>query len=387
MFPAGLAMIVAVACASLAPMLATPKPAVAAQRPAPLVSPEVRADHKVTFRLRMPNALKVTVGLEGTNGFPMVKDENGVWSYTTSPLTPDIYGYTFNVDGTDVLDPLNPSIKPNLLYVGNMVTVTGDSPQPWEVQNVEHGVVHHHFYHSTTIGDDRDYFVYTPPGYRPNDRTRLPVLFLFHGFSDTANGWTAVGMANVILDNLIAAGRAKPMIVVMPLGYGVPNFASRGITAFQDRNRSNRNMEDFRASLLNEIMPRIEREYHASNRREDHAVAGLSMGGAETLFVGLNNLDKFAYVGAFSSGGLPGDFKADFPSLTADAANRLKELWVSCGTEDGLIAFNRRLVGWLKGQGIHVEAVETPGRHAWMVWRRNLIAFASKLFQPTAAAQ
>ncbi len=330
----------------------------------------------------MPNAAKIELSLEGHSLKPMAKSASGIWSTTTDALPPDIYGYSFIVDGQSVLDSQNPSIKPNLLWPSNMVTIPGSPGELWEVQDVPHGTVHRHFYKSGVIGDQRDFYVYTPPGYGEKSGGPLPVLYLLHGFSDTANGWTAVGLAHVILDNLIAQGQVKPMLVVMPLGYGVRNFASPGSKNFGDRALAFRNYENFRGALLTEVLPQVEKEYRVKKDRENRAIAGLSMGGAETLFTGLNNIDKFAYIGAFSSGGLPADLAADFPALDPkEANNSLRQLWIACGTEDGLITANRGLVKWLESQGMKLTAVESPGSHTWMVWRRNLITFTQLLFK------
>jgi enterochelin esterase family protein len=344
------------------------------------VSPEVHQDNTVTFRLKDLNAAKVGLSVEGFDAVPMTRGPGGIWTATTAQLAPDIYGYSFTVDGEPRLDPHNSSIKPNLIWQSNMVFVPGSPPEAWEVQNVPHGMVHHHFYHSNVIGDDRDYFVYTPPGYSAG-RSKLPVLYLLHGFSDTASGWTEVGKANVILDNLIATGRAKPMVIVMTLGYGVSDCATGGRN-FADRTRTKRNYDKYRDALFTEVMPAVARDYRVSTDRVSTAIAGLSMGGAESLYVGLKNLDKFAWVGAFSSGGLGENFDEEFPGLSGATANRrLKLLFVSCGTSDGLITFNRHLVTWLNGKKVNNTAVETSGRHAWMVWRRNLIALSERLFK------
>ena len=346
-----------------------------------VISPEVHPDHSVTFRFKDVGATKVLVGVEGFDAVPMLKGAGGVWSYTTVPLPADIYGYTFTADGEARLDPHNPLTKPNLIWPSNMVVVPGSPPEAWEVQNVPHGALHHHFYHSGVIGDDRDYYVYTPPGYA-SGRGKLPVLYLLHGYSDMANGWSAVGKADLILDNLIATGMAKPMLIVMTLGYGVPDFASPRGRGFADRSIVKRNYDNYREALLTEVMPAVARDYRISTDRANTAIAGLSMGGAESLYVGLNHLDKFAHVGAFSSGGLDENFDEEFPGVGGDSTNKkLKLLYVSCGTSDGLITFNRHLLSWLNGKGVKNTAVETSGRHAWMVWRRNLIAFAGLLFK------
>jgi enterochelin esterase-like enzyme len=352
----------------------------AAQAPAQIVSPEVHPDRTVTFRFKDVSAKVVQVAVEGSDAVNMTRGADGVWTYTTKPLVPDIYGYNFTSDAETRLDIHNPVTKPNLIWPSNAVLVPGTPPEAWELTNVSHGVLHHHFYHSDAIGDDRDYFVYTPPGYRSSGAA-YPVLYLLHGYSDMASGWTAVGKANLILDNLIAAGKAKPMLIVMTLGYGVPDFASAGLRSFSDPNRTKRNYDLFTKALLTEVIPQVEQAYHASKNSRSRAIAGLSMGGAETLLTGLNHSDTFSYVGAFSSGGLDTDFAKDFPALdTAKVNKQLKLLSVSCGTEDGLITVNRNLVKWLRDKQVKVVAIETPGRHAWMVWRRNLIEFAKSIF-------
>lgn len=346
-----------------------------------IVSPEVHPDRTVTFRLRATNAQKVEVGVEGYDNAAMTKGSDGVWSYTSPPLAADIYGYAFTVDGTTTLDPNNPLRKPNLIWQSNMVLVPGNPPEAWEVQDVPHGEIHRHFYRSKVIGDQRDFFVYTPPGYDRKARRKLPVLYLLHGFSDTADGWTAVGKANVIIDNLIAQGKAKPMLIVMTLGYGVPDFASPDLSSFRSPDRVKQNYDRYRDALFTEVIPTVEMAYGTATDKANRAIAGLSMGGAESLYVGLNAMDKFGSIGAFSTGGLAQSPEANFPSLKADDVNKLRLLYISCGTEDGLIGMNRGLRDWLAGKGAKFEYVETPGRHAWMVWRRNLIAFTSKIFR------
>jgi enterochelin esterase-like enzyme len=207
------------------------------------------------------------------------------------------------------------------------------------------------------------------------------VLYLLHGYSDDASGWTAVGHANVILDNLIAQGKAKPMIVVMPLGYGTMELIRRGWEAWDHADLRDRNFDKFREALLTEVMPRVESEYRITQAADARAIAGLSMGGSESLLTGLNNLGKFSWVGAFSSGGIPGDFQKDFPALDAKANAQLHVLWIACGTEDRLIGVNRKLREWLKNKGVKDTEIETPGSHTWMVWRRNLAEFAQLLFR------
>lgn len=357
-------------------------PALAQQPPQRLISPEVHADRRITFRFRSPNAKKVELAREGTSSaIPMQKDEQGVWSITIDPLEPDLYGYSFVADGVGLIDPANSLMKPNLLNTQSMVHVPGPASLPWEINATPRGSVHRHFYKSGVVGDERDFYVYTPPGYDSRARTLYPVLYLLHGFSDDASGWTSVGRAHVILDNLIAQRKAKPMLVVMPLGYGAPEIVSRTAPPVRPPDTWRRNVEKFRDALLTEVIPTVEKTYRASKNREARAITGLSMGGAESLLTGLNAVEHFAWIGAFSSGGLGENFDQGFPALNADVNARLRLLWIACGTEDRLIETSRKFSGWLKTKNVKHEMVETPGAHTWMVWRRNLAAFAPLLFQ------
>jgi enterochelin esterase-like enzyme len=354
---------------------------VLAQPAAPIVSPEVSPDHRVTFRFKAPNAQAVVLSREGAQPLAMQKDDKGVWSVTTEALEPDLYGYSFVADGVSLTDPNNPGIKPNLIAPQSVVHVPGPLSLPWEVNDVPHGTIHHQFYKSGVVGDQRDYYVYTPPGYDAKAKKPYPAFYLLHGFSDDASGWTAVGRAHVILDNLIAQGKAKPMVVVMTLGYGAPEIVTGGWTGVRDPNVGKRNREKYRDALFAEVIPAVEKDYRVSKDRSQRAIAGLSMGGAESLFTGLNALERFAYVGAFSAGGGDHDYSAEYPNLDAKANTQLKLLWIACGTEDRLIDPNRKFVEWLKAKDIHVTWVETPGTHCWMVWRRNLAVFAPMLFR------
>jgi len=348
--------------------------------PRPVVSPEVHPDRRVTFRFRAPNAREVFLSREGAPRAAMQRDANGVWMLTTDLLEPDFYGYSFVADGVTYLDPLNPLMKPNLLNPQSMVHVPGKD-LPWELCDVPHGVVHRHFYHSQIVGDDRDYYVYTPPGYNPRAKKLYPVLYLLHGFSDDASGWTAVGRANVILDNLIARGKARPMLIVMTLGYGDLRLVSRTAPDARDPAVRQRSFDKFRDALLQEVMPRVEADYRASKDRRMRAIAGLSMGGAQSLYIGLNALDRFSAIGAFSSGMLGQDLDAMFRSLDASVNRRLKVFWISCGLDDRLLESNRKFLEFLKSKQIQAEWHETPGAHTWMVWRRNLANFLPLLFQ------
>jgi enterochelin esterase family protein len=368
-------------CALAPAQQAKPTQAPPPQRPPWLDTPEVHSDNTVTFRFLAPNAQEVKLAREGAEPSAMQKDDKGVWSVTTAPLPPDYYGYSIIVDGVRMLDPYNHLLVPNLLTPANAVHIAGPS-LPWEVNDVPRGEVHHHFYKSAAADDDRDYYVYTPPGYDPKAKKTYPVLYLLHGFSDDASGWTAVGHANVIFDNLIAQGKVTPMIVVMPLGYGTMEMIRLGWGGIANHpDVHEENFRKFRDALLTEVIPKVESEYRVTKDRDSRAIAGLSMGGAESLRIGLNGLDKFAWIGAFSAGGMPDDFEKDFPGLDAKANQQIHLLWIACGTEDRLITPNRNLREWLKSKGVQHTDIETPGMHTWMVWRRNLAEFAPLLFR------
>jgi enterochelin esterase-like enzyme len=338
-------------------------------------TPEVSSNGRVTFRLKAPDAHEVKLQCESLGTTNMTRDEQGVWTAVTPPLQPDYYGYSFVIDGVRALDLNNPLMKYNLLGTESQVHVPGPAMLPWEVNDVPHGEIHRHFYHSKAADDNRAYFVYTPPHYTPTG-AGFPVLYLLHGFSDDASAWWSVGQANIIFDNLIARQQAKPMIVVMPLGYGTLSvlYGSRNF-------RATNNAEKFHASLLAEVLPQVESEYNVSKDRNDRAIAGLSMGGAESLTVGLNNLDRFAWIGAFSSGGVGTNFATTFPNLDAGANDKLRLLWISCGKDDRLLAPNQAFVQWLDSKQVHHSWNEVPGVHSWRVWRRNLADFAPLLFR------
>ena len=358
-----------------------------------LRSPEVSAEGRVTFRLRAPNAKQVQVSL--TERYTMDQDDRGFWAFTTPPLPPDFYPYTFIVDGVTIADPGNPMLKTTVMGGGqSIVHVPGPPSLSWEINDVPHGVVSHHFFHSKVTGDDRDFWVYTPPGYDPKGRTEYPVLYLLHGLSDDASAWTTAGRANVILDNLIAQGKAKPMIMVNPLGYGVPHPENGLAPILAD---AGRNREGFTESLLTEIIPVVEKTYRVAKDRDHRAIAGLSMGGEQALSIGLNHADEFAYVAGLSSalvmlrsGPLtpvvpqPVDtaiLQKAFPGVDAKLNSRLHLLYIACGTEDTLLGVNRQFKDWLKSKDVEFQNVETKGAHTWMVWRRNLTDFAPLLFQ------
>jgi enterochelin esterase-like enzyme len=354
----------------------------------PPVPPEVQADGKIIFHLRAPAASQVILILEGS-ATPMQKDKRGVWNITTAVMEPDIYTYNFIVDSLTITDPSNPLIKPGYAGGGqSLVLVPGTPPNSWDIQDVPHGAVTRHLYKSSVIGDQRDFYVYTPPNYDPSKKDLYPVLYLLHGIGDDARAWTQAGYANIILDNLIAQGKAKPMIMVNTLGYGdANNVVAAG--AFGK----------FTEALLNEVIPEVEKKYCVSKDRSQRAIAGLSMGGAEAILAGLNHADMFSWVGGFSSafvmygigvrtagnngqnGIVEGIYTQNFPAIDSKLNDQLKLLWISCGSSDFLLHSNKDFMQWLTEKNIQFRKVETPGAHTWTVWRRNLTEFAPLLFR------
>ena len=347
-------------------------------------SPEVAADGKVTFRFFAPNAKAVSLSRDGAKDTKMTKDERGFWTYTTEPLQPDYYCYYFIVDGVQSGDPANTLMKPMITGGNeNIVHVPGPTTLSWEENDVPHGVIHRHHYQSKVVGESRDFLVYTPPGYNPSARKTYPVLYLLHGVMESEIAWTNAGKANIILDNLIAQNKSKPMLIVMPLCYGFANAPDRVGEIFMSSIKQQQAwMDKVSETILTEIIPQVESSYKVGKNRESRAIAGLSMGGAESLYIGLNHLDKFANVGSFS-----GAFVMYGPSLEPWFPNVSKRhpkvnlVTIDCGTEDFLIQPNRTTKTWLKKQGFTLTEAETPGAHTWMVWRRNLTEFLPLLFR------
>jgi len=351
----------------------------------PPSSHEVNADSSVTFRFRDTGASKVEVHTDAAlKPLSMTRDAQGLWSATTEPLKPEIYGYQFFVDGMPMLDPRNSDVRHNLAFASNEVKVVGNPPSPWDLSDIPHGVVSRHVF-TTHIAknlpqNQSAYVVYTPPGYDPKHKGGYPVLYLLHGYTDSDDGWTQVGRAQFILDSLIDGGKAVPMIVVMPLGYGNFQFLTGGFSNWNVPAAVNENTSLYGQLLLQEVMPAIDREFNVGKGRENHAIAGLSMGGLESLTIGLNHTDLFAYVGGFSSAVHNQNLDQQIPGIDAKKAD-LKLLWVACGTDDGLITPNRTFVAWARTKGLPITPIETPGAHTWLVWRDNLLNFAPLLFR------
>ncbi len=346
---------------------------------AQIVSPEVHADQRVTFRFKAPRASKVMVqGIAGLVAQPMTKNSDGVWEVTVGPLAPESYSYMFDVDGTTVTDPSNRHVK-KWLTVNSVFEVPGDPPLLHEQQKVPHGIVHHLVYDSSTTGTQRGVYVYTPPGYVPGAAELYPLVVLMHGYGDDESAWIEVGRVNLIADNLLAQGKIKPMIIAMPYGHPLPiELRSR----FDDY--ASRNLQQMEQDLLQDLLPFLSRQYPLKQDCQQHAIVGLSMGGGQSLTIGLQHLDQFAWVGGFSSSAPQGDRDREFAGLVANVAQtnqQLKLLWIGCGEDDFLLERNQQYVQWLKEKGIQHNYRQTEGGHDWSVWRKYVAEFLPLLFQ------
>ncbi len=391
-----------------------------AQAPPPVVSPEILPDSRVTFRLYAPDATTVSVTGDWPGGIhstttPMAKDGEGVWSATVGPLGPEFWIYTFNVNGVAMLDPRNIHTRRNTTRIENTLLIPGPESADYMVNEVPHGAVTLQWYPSPTAKATRRTYVYTPPGYESGSE-RYPVLYLLHGGSGDEDAWFSCGRATQILDNLIAQGRARPMIVVMPNGnttrIAAPDYlkAPPALPANQDPGR----FRVFPESLVKDLVPFIDKAYRTRTDRESRAIAGLSVGGAQTMYAAFNNLDLFAWVAAFSGGYpvMPGigidvpappnaaslrgpdltrsidgaKFAALLPQLNAAANDRLRLLFISIGTADSLAPTTHEVVkSVLRAKGVKYTLVEYPGYiHEWPVWRVTFRDLLPRLFQPAA---
>ena len=371
-------------------------------------SPEVLSDRRITFRVLAPDAQKVElrspgdipgVGGRGVAPPQLTKNAEGVWEGTFGPVPAGAYRYVFVVNGVTTVDSRNPMTSQTNTTVYSLAIVPGSDV--FDTKNVPHGAVASVHYFSTALGGVRRMHVYTPPGYETS-RDRYPVLYLLHGAGDVDDSWTSVGRAGFILDNLIAANKAKPMIVAMPAGHvngaggalggQVPAAAVQGMPGIGS------GPDPFINDFQTDLMPYVEKNYRVLTDRQNRAIAGLSMGGNQTLNIAIPRLEKFAYVGVFSSGIISGARgtppaenvpfgeaweKQNLAALDNAAAKRgLNLLWFSTGKDDGLIATTRNTVELLKKHGFKPVFIESEGAHTWLNWRDYLSVFAPQLFQP-----
>lgn len=350
-------------------------------------SHEIHPDRSITFRLDAPHAQAVNLVTDITpDVLPLTKEAEGLWTVTTAPLSPAIYAYAFSVDGVAQPDPRNSWVKMNLVSQASMVLVPSVPAKPWEPAAIPHGTVHSHVYTTAAVeglpANQSRYVVYTPAGYDADGERRYPVLYLLHGWSDSEISWTQIGQAHHILDALMAAGEAKPMVVVMPLGYGQMSFVESGVGVLNDPAAVLANAVHFERALLNEILTQVESSYRVRRDREGRAIAGQSMGGLESLLIGLNHADMFAWIGGFSSavGWLDGPGSSELLRGPSSSAVMPRLVWLTCGLEDPFLAANRRVIAWLEQQGVSIAAGETAGGHTWPVWREDLVRFVPLLF-------
>ncbi len=350
-----------------------------------VVSPEVAADRQVTFRILAPEAKAVRLSgsdIPGVGrGAEMSKDPNGVWEVTLGPLNAGAYRYNFNVDGVSVIDPRNPSTSESNMNTWSLVYVPGSDFM--DTMDVPHGAVAKVTYYSKSLKRFRRMHVYTPPGYE-SGKGKYPIFYLLHGAFDCDDSWTSVGRAGFILDNLIAAGKAKPMVVAMPAGHTGP-FRFGGARPTVD---------PFIQDFAGDIKPYMEKNYRIYTDRKNRAIAGLSMGGGHTLNIAIPNLEDYAYIGVFSSGifslGRGGPQEQSGPSWEdrnkeklddSELKKGLKLFWFATGKEDFLVRTSRATVELLKKHGFEVVYKETEGAHTWINWRNYLNEFASQLFK------
>jgi enterochelin esterase family protein len=376
---AGAAVLVAAATAPAQNRAAPRQPAV--------VSPEVSAEKKITFRVQSPKAEAVRLvgsDIPGTGrGVEMKKGEGGLWEALVGPVPPGAYRYHFNVDGVAVIDPRNPSTSESNNNTWSLVYVPGSDIS--DTKKVPHGAVAAVTYYSESLKRFRRMHVYTPPGYEKSE-SKYPVFYLLHGAGDCDASWSTVGRAGFILDNLIAEGKAKPMLVVMPAGHTGP-FRFGGPPGAGNRR------DEFTEDFVNDVKPYVETNYRALTDRAHRAIAGLSMGGMQTLNIAFGHLDDYGYIGVFSSGifGIAGGRGNSQPSRQWEEQHKavldnpalkkgLKLLWIGCGKDDFLVQTSNATVAMLKNHQFDVVSRESAGGHTWINWRNYLHEFAPMLF-------
>lgn len=372
------------------------------QQAPPIKSPEVSDDRMITFRISAPKAGAVRLSAGDIPGMgagkALTKNEKGVWEITVGPVPAGSFRYVFNVDGVNTMDPRNPQVSESNENSWSLVHVKGAEYS--DTTDVPRGAVAAVTYYSKALGKFRRMHIYTPPGYELGTG-KYPVFYLLHGAGDCDDSWTSVGRAGFILDNLIAAKKAKPMIIVMPAGHvgplgqgPIPGIAQPGSNAPPP-------VDPFIREFMNDIMPYAESHYRVLPGRQNRAIAGLSMGGNHTLNIALPNLERFGYIGVFSSGLLnvfsfqaaqgaelkptaagqvwldQNHAKLDDPNLKKG----LKLLWVGIGKEDFLLRVNNATLDLLKKKGFNPTFHQTDGGHTWLNWRAYLGEFAPQLFQ------
>lgn len=354
-------------------------------------SPQVLADKKVTFRYLAPSAREVKLGggQFGANQVPMIKDSIGIWSVTVGPVRPDIYPYSFSVDGVTVMDPANVEYFPNERFKGSLVNVQGFSPLIHDIRDVPHGTVTLEYYPSVQ-GTTGTLMVYTPPGYDKDRLKKFPVYYLISGTTDTEETFWKVGRTNLILDNLIAEGKARPMIIVMPYGNIEARVAEQkgGAKPADPQGRESTDamarMKNFAEDLTKNVIPYIDKNYRTIPDRGNRAIGGFSRGGGQTLRTAFWNLDKFAWICCYSAYLPPTEMDNSFQNIVSnpDITNKqLKLLWVSVGNEDFLYNDTAQFLNYLQSKRINYKSLITGGGHTWMNVKTYLAETSQMLFK------
>lgn len=352
-----------------------------------VVSPEVAADNSVSFRVFSPNANTVTVNgswMAFGETLPLTKEENGIWSVTVDPLPSSMYHYNFFVDGVSAIDPTNPEALRDGTRYASMLIVPGDGAETFELNETPHGNISKVWYQSPSLNSYRRMYVYTPPGYDSGSE-KYPVLYLLHGAGGDEDAWSALGRANYILDNLIAEGKAKPMLIVMTNGNAWQTSTLRMVPGAPQITRENRGQYQgkFEKSLVEDVVPYIEKNYRVIASKEGRALAGLSMGGGHTITASIEYPGTFDYIGVFSSGIF--DANADMNELemkfAALKSSGVEKYWVACGVDDFVMDSNKRLLSILDKTDFEHTYHESAGGHTWANWRDYLALFAPMLFQ------
>lgn len=356
-----------------------------------VISPQVHADKTVTFRYLAPSAKEVKLGggQFGASNVPMQKDSIGIWSVTVGPVKPDIYPYSFSVDGVTVMDPANVAFFPNERFKASLVDVPGETPLVHSLQNVPHGTVTYEYYPSLE-GSTGFVVVYTPPGYDQNKKEKYPIFYLISGTTDTEETFFKVGKTNLILDNLIAAGKAKPMIIVMPYGNPMARIAEQtgkpkpADLIAREGDDAERRSKMFETDLVSKLIPYIEKNYRAISNRNSRAIGGFSRGGGQTLRAAFGNMDKFAWVCCYSAYLSTPEMEARYSHIYKNAAETNKQfklLWVSVGNEDFLYKQTAEFLDFLKSKNVNYKSLITSGGHTWMNVKTYVSETAPLLFK------
>ena len=350
--------------------------------PKPIVSPEYNKDGTVTFRLNAPEAQAVELECQMFGGRKALeKDNDGLWSITVTPPAPDIYPYSFFVDGTQMNDPSNPDLFPNEHFKGNMCDVRGKEPSVQDIQRVPQGKVTYCFYHSNNFDIERQLCVYTPAGYDPTGKEKLPVLYLIHGMTDTYETWFKAGKMNHILDNLIAQGKAERMIIVTPYANPYPELIRQGKAKTYDPIDTKRVVDE----IVKDVIPYIEQNYNVIQDADHRAVAGFSLGGRQALATGLGNPDIFHYVATYAPAIFGNEYETNFTNGTYKSIDELKSklklMWIGTGSDDFLINASRGLDKYMTENNLKHTFYNPGGGHTWMNCRDYLELTAKELFK------